>query len=80
MSTSIPEAVTLTLPRSAVPDAIALSRHLLDRMHDLLEQNTEGTLSEERREELESLVELAQFGQFIASALESLPPAPRAVP
>jgi hypothetical protein len=80
MSSVIPDSVTFTLPRSAVPEVIALSRHLLDRMHELLEQNTEGTLSEDRRDELESLVELAQFGQLVSTALEKLPPTSRAMP
>ena len=40
-------------------------------MHELLERNTEGTLTEVERESLETLVQMAQFGQLIASALDA---------
>jgi len=44
---------------------------LLDRMHILLEQNTEGALSTVERDELETLVAMAQFGQILSSALQA---------
>ncbi len=72
---SAAEAVTLTLPRSAIPDVIQLSASLLDRMHDLLERNTDGTLSPLEREELDTLVKMAQFGQIVSMAL-NLPAKP----
>mgnify|MGYP003380962377 CR=1 FL=1 len=65
------ESVTLTIPRSAVSDVRSLTGALLDRMHELLERNTEGTLTEVERESLETLVQMAQFGQLIASALDA---------
>lgn len=65
------ESVTLTLPRSAVSDVRSLTGALLDRMHELLERNTDGTLSDVERESLETLVQMAQFGQFIAAALDA---------
>jgi hypothetical protein len=65
------ESVTLTIPRSAVSDVRSLTGALLDRMHELLERNTEGTLTEVERESLETLVHMAQFGQLIASALDA---------
>lgn len=65
------ESVTLTIPRSAVADVRSLTGALLDRMHELLERNTEGTLTEVERESLETLVQMAQFGQLIASALDA---------
>ena len=74
MSTAA-EAVTFTLPRSAIPDVITLSDTLLDRMHDLLERNTDGALSSIEREELDTLVKMAQFGQIVSMALK-LPPKP----
>ena len=64
------DSVTLTLPRSAVPDVISLSRTLLDRMHELLERNTDGGLSAYEREEVETLVLMAQFGQRLSMALQ----------
>lgn len=64
------DAITLTVPRSAVPDFRALSGSLLDRMHELLERNTDGTLDAVEREQLETLVEMAQFSQLVSSALD----------
>ena len=69
MST-IGEAITLTLPRSAIPYVISLSSSLLDRMHALLERNADGSLSDVEREELETLVQMAQFGQIVSLALQ----------
>ena len=69
MSTAA-EPVTFTLPRSAIPDVITLSESLLRRMHDLLERNTDGALSAIEREELDTLVKMAQFGQIVAMALK----------
>ena len=64
------DSVTVTLPRSAVPDVAALSASLLDRMHALLERNTDGSLSRLEREELETLVQMAQFAQVLSMALQ----------
>lgn len=61
--------ITLTLPRSVVPDIVSLSDALTDRMHALLERNTDGTLSSVERAELETLVQMAQFGQIVSMAL-----------
>jgi hypothetical protein len=61
--------ITLTLPRSVVPDVVALSDTLTDRMHALLERNTDGALSPVERAELETLVQMAQFGQILSMAL-----------
>ncbi len=72
------ESVTLTFPRSVVSDVRALSGSLLDRMHDLLERNTEGTLTDIERESLETLVQMAQFGQLIVTALDAQAEAPEA--
>ena len=69
------ETVTLTFPRSVVSDMVTLSGALLDRMHKLLERNTDGALSAVEREELETLVHIAQFGQIVSMALKT-PPQP----
>jgi hypothetical protein len=63
------ENLVLTIPRAAVPALPALSRGLNDRMHALLERNTEGALTATEREELETLVEMAQFAQILAMAV-----------
>jgi hypothetical protein len=61
--------IILTLPRLVVPDVVTLSDTLTDRMHALLERNTDGALSAVERAELETLVQMAQFGQILSMAL-----------
>ena len=63
------ETVSLTLPSAVIAELISLSDGLLDRMHHLLERNTEGTLSSIEREELETLVRMAGFSQILSTAL-----------
>lgn len=62
--------VTVTLPRSIVPELPTFVSTLNDRMHALLERNTEGTLSESEHAELESLVQMAQFAQILTMATQ----------
>jgi hypothetical protein len=64
------DAITLTLPRSMLPELPVLSQSLNDRMHELLERNTEGALAETERAELETLVQVAQVVQILAMAAE----------
>jgi hypothetical protein len=71
--TVLGESVTVTLPRSAVGGVLSLSSALVDRMHELLERNTDGTLSTLEHQELEALVEMAQFGQIFSMALQAQP-------
>lgn len=61
----------LTLPRSAVGDFVDLSAGLLERMHALLERNTDDALSIVEREELDTLVQMAHFGQIVSMALDA---------
>ncbi len=65
----VSDDVTLTLPRSAVPDVVSLSARLLDRMHEVLERETDDNLCSVEREELDTLVQMAQFGQIVSLAL-----------
>lgn len=65
------DALTLTVPRSAVGGVVELSAALLDRMHELLERNTDGALSAVEQQQLETLVLMAQFGQLVSTALGS---------
>lgn len=62
------DAITLTFPRSIVPELPGLAKGLNDRLHELLERNTEGELGETERAELETLVQMAQFAQILAMA------------
>lgn len=67
------DVVTITLPRSLLPELPAFASALDDRMHELLERNTEGTLGDAERAELESLVRMAQFAQILAMAAQQHP-------
>ena len=60
----------LTLPRAVVPELPSLSQSLTDRMHALLERNTDGALTGVEREELETLVQMAQFAQILVMAVQ----------
>ena len=62
--------VTLTFPRSAVGDFVTLSERLLERMHELLERGADDRLSPDQREELDTLVQMAHFGQIVSMALQ----------
>lgn len=63
------ESVTLTFPRATVQNVVTLSSSLAERMHALLDRNSEGQLNPVEREELETLVQMAQFGQILSLAL-----------
>ena len=63
------DPVTVTLPRSTVGGILALSAELTDRMHALLERNTDGALGPVERAELETLVQMAHFGQIVSMAV-----------
>ena len=67
---SVIEEVTLRLPRESLMELTQLSAPLNDRMHALLERNTDDLLSKEEKDELERLVEMAHFGQILALSLQ----------
>lgn len=69
------DALTLTIPRSVAGEIPALSSELTERMHELLERNTDGGLSVTERAELETLVHMAQFAQILAMAIQGSPSA-----
>jgi hypothetical protein len=68
--------ITITLPRSAVGAVLTLSAELTDRMHALLERNTDGVLSPAERSELETLVRMAQLSEILSMALRGRPQQP----
>jgi hypothetical protein len=70
MNAAAAGTLVLTIPSAIVPELPALSQGLTDRMHGLLERNTEGTLSAPEREELSTLVEMAQFAQILVLAAQ----------
>jgi hypothetical protein len=68
------EPITLTLPASIASALPTMAGRLVDRMHELLERNTEGQLTAVERDELEGLVEMAQFAQLLAAAVQKTVP------
>ena len=65
------EPITLTLPPEVASELPTLSRQLNDRMHELLERNTNGELCPIERSELETLVYMAHFAQILALAVRT---------
>ena len=63
------DPITFSVPRAVLSDIVTLSSELTDRMHRLLEQNTDGQLGPTEKAELEMLVNIAQFGQIVSMAL-----------
>lgn len=68
------DPVTLTLPASLASAIPSMAQRLVDRMHELLERNTDGQLSPHEHAELESLVDMAQFAQVFAAAVQKATP------
>lgn len=68
------DPITLTLPASVASAFPTMAKRLLDRMHELLERNTDGQLSPIERDELERLVEMAEFAQICAIAVDKAAP------
>jgi hypothetical protein len=64
------DPISLSIPRSLLSDISQLSSGLTDRMHELLEKNTDGMLGAQEKAELESRVRIAEFGQIISMALQ----------
>lgn len=68
------DPITLTLPASVATAIPTMAQRLVDRMHELLERNTDGQLTPTEREELESLVDMAQIAQVFAAAVQKATP------
>lgn len=60
------DSLVLRIPRAVVPELPTLSPTLSARMHALLERNTDGALTGVEREELDALVEIAQYARILA--------------
>jgi hypothetical protein len=65
------DPVTFSVPRTVLSDIVRLSSELTDRMHELLERNTDAQLGPTEKAELETLVRMAQFGQIVSMALQT---------
>lgn len=64
-----PPSITFTLPTNVAGEIPVLAQRLLDRMHQLLERNTDGQLNPIERDEVAALVEMAEFAQMVAVAV-----------
>lgn len=64
------DEVTFQFPRESIQDMLKLSESLTRRMHELLERNTDGQLSEVEKEELTTLVEMCHFGELLSMSLK----------
>jgi len=62
------ESITLTIPQSVAAELSKRAAGWNDRMHELLERNTDGALNAPEHRELEALVLLDQFAQILAMA------------
>jgi hypothetical protein len=71
MAIQAADPVTISVPRRVLTDIVQLSTELTDRMHELLERNTDGQLSPIEKSELAALVRVAEFGQIVSMALQS---------
>lgn len=69
--TGVIEEITLRFPRESLLQLMQLSASLTDRMHSLLERNTDGQLNETEKAELGTLVEMAHFGQILSLSLKA---------
>ena len=67
------DPITVSVPRTVLSDIVHLSDELTDRMHALLERNTDGALNPLEKSELETLVRISQFGQIVSMALGQKP-------
>ena len=63
------DPVTISVSRKILSEIAHLSAELTDRMHELLERNTDEQLTASEKSELETLVRVAEFGQIVSMAL-----------
>ena len=68
--TQAADPINFSVPRAVLSDISQLSAELIERMHELLERNTEGKLNPTEAAELQTLVHMAQFGQIVSVALQ----------
>lgn len=65
----ISDPVTITVSKALLAELEHISEPLVDRMHELLERNTDGLLTEGEKAELERTVQLVEIGQIFSMAL-----------
>lgn len=67
---NLADPVTITVSRSVLTDISRLTASFTDRLHELLEKNTDAGLTPVEKGELETLVRMAEVGQIISTALQ----------
>ncbi len=67
--TEIADPITVSVSRGLFSDIVQLSAEFTQRIHELLERNTDGHLTSIEKSELEALVRVAEFGQIVAMAM-----------
>lgn len=65
------DPITLTVPRTLADSLLMLTADLQERMHALLERNTDGALSADEKSELTALVHVAEFEQIVLAAIHA---------
>ena len=63
-------SIVFSVPRSVLSSIAELSVELSDRMHKLLEKNTNGRLASTEKAELKALIRITECGQIVSMALE----------
>ena len=66
---------TVAIPRPILAGLSGVSASFTERMHELLEKNSEGTIGVSEKRELEVLVRVAKIDQVVTLALQ-LPSGP----
>ena len=64
------DPINFSVPRALASEIVELSADLTDRMHELLEKNTDGLLTAGERAELQKLVSITEMGQIVAAAMQ----------
>lgn len=67
--TAMSDPVRLTVPRGVLTELQSLTPEFTDRLHHLLERNTDNSLSPAELKELQYLVRISQFSQIVSMAL-----------
>ncbi len=68
--TAIADPITVCFSRGLATDLAQLSAEFSDRMHELLERNTDGKLTSVEAVELCGLVRIAEFGGIVNAAMQ----------
>jgi hypothetical protein len=68
--TQAADPIVISVPRAVLSDMSHMPADLIDRMHELLEHNTDGTSSPTEEADLNALVRMAQLSEIASLALQ----------